>query len=235
LTESVANVLETWIDEGQFKSRFHGPTDSHDKKLEAQSAAAIEPVARGVQAMMASDSHVLRRNVRFLSEMPRTYLGIASDDARMIVLFNNSAQDCSCIRPVGTDDFAPSARLGLKAVTLFVDPQDPDVNELGLVLSLRDGSDSNAGFNIVQFTVQGDIRMEAHTSTYYKDGLVQYNLGLIPAEQVWALNVRTMPMADDKCIGFPGATDYLVSHLPHLAHYYTKLAGLIAPDHALQH
>lgn len=62
-------------------------------------------------------------------------------EGKAVVLINRDAPNCGCKWPKDVELFAPSGRIGIKAVLLSIDDRDPSYTQLGIVLPVRRNDD----------------------------------------------------------------------------------------------
>jgi hypothetical protein len=225
LTEKGETAAEEALEEWDARSRM------------SDFAVSIELVAEGMLALADIDTegkHAKVIDVSKHSHFPRCY--DIDGPSKMVVMFNQEAPGCGCTHPVGSDVFAPSGRLGLKAVTLQAGEGDrygTTAAQLGLVLPQRalDPKDANKdGYAVATIKLNGSTDGHTFSPGFYKDAYLQYTLGLIELNRAVGCWNSSGGHFDDT-VGFPGATDYLADALPQLGEYFTVLAEKLSSDH----
>ncbi|MFA7341213.1 MAG: hypothetical protein WC028_30805 [Candidatus Obscuribacterales bacterium] len=189
-------------------------------------AAAVAPVVQGLLAL----SRANQDSVKVLDTDEKTlfprYLEIANSN-KMFVAFNTEPQHGCCVALPGAEDWGPSGRLGLKAVTLQagLNREYEVVAELGLILPLRGeaAAQSKEGHVVVGIELTGYTRTFSFEPRLAKNGFLMYQLGMIGAERAVSYS-RTSGGDFASAVGFPGAIDYVASALPKLGQYFTALA-----------
>ncbi len=193
-------------------------------------AAGIELVARGMLAQAEGDfdaKYTRVIEVTAQTNFPRCY--DIDGPSHMVVVLNRNTSACCGNQTAGKEDWAPSGRLGLIAVTLQAgyDHSSVATAKLGLVLARRafHGEPSNEdGYTVATIDLSGFTSAHTYRPKFHMNGYLLSLLGLIPPhEAIRALYSGGGNFED--AFGFPGATDYVANRLPSLAEYLTSLAG----------
>jgi hypothetical protein len=208
------------------------------KKRMRAFAAGIEPVAKGMLALARTDIKGERAKVVDVVDKngPFPYCYDISGPSKMIVMFNQRASGYVRNEPIGSEIFATYGQLGLKAVTLQVGwshQHSSTAAQLGLVLPQRvlDAKDVNRdSYTVVAVELNGYTNCYTYSPGLYRDGYLQYALGLIKKEQAVGC-ISSSGGSFDSAVGFPGATNYLADALPKLGEYFTAMAEKLSSDH----
>jgi hypothetical protein len=194
-------------------------------------ANVIEPVARGMLAMAAINTQ--KKYVSVLDNNPRTKIfNYSMPGPSRIVLVNAPAPGCGCTQPPNWEIFGPDGRLGLKAVVLYFNHNDPGATGLGIILPARNTQASavgRCGFTVAQITSSG----RTDTATFLPQAPDEHFLMKLLGQHPGYPRVGCSFFGGhfDDGVGFPGATDYLANHLPKLEAYLTELARKLSGGH----
>lgn len=196
-------------------------------------AAGIMAVAQGMHAIAQANPQDRRRTpyvflTRLADDRGFPYPFGASTNARTVFIVNPEVPGCGCVQPAGSHLFGTYGLLGLKAVTLTVDPGRPSQNQLCLVLPHRDQSKGPAAVAIAQFDLQGHVRAHTLEPLMNHWGPLMYSLGLRDKSEAWEM-WQTSGGTDDR-LG-PGCTALLSSSLTDLGAYLTDAADKLSGNH----
>jgi hypothetical protein len=159
-----------------------------------------------------------------LDKLDDAILGRLSSDARLISMVNPWVDHLSV---EGYDEFNPrNGLLGLRRVLLVTDPDGSDNNGLCVILKGREKTDRDETFVAVRLTVAGDVAVRKYSQAFNADDVVDTVFGLWPGDYIWGFHEASglVGVSDDRKIGFPDATGYIISHLDALGDYYSTLS-----------
>jgi hypothetical protein len=202
-------------------------------------AKLIDPIADGMLAMAQTTDHWDVIKMIDINDnnwwVPR-HAQMCGREGKAVVLINRDAPDCGCMRSEDVDLFAPSGRIGIKAILLSIDDRNPSYTQLGIVLPVRRHDDfepwqRKSGCTVMTIDRTGNKEAVTHIPRKKDPEFMTKLLGL--ATPYWGADC---PVPDglrfssghfDDAVGFPGATDYLADQLPRLGEYFTTLAATL--------
>jgi hypothetical protein len=229
------NIRHSWYSDGTFYTKEleqNGREAAEAALVEwdrswrmSDFAAVIEPVAEGMLAMAKADPQSVmltdadKRNPFAHYKM--------NESGFLFIMLNKSAPGCGCTQPKESELFGPGGEIGIKAITLACDYNNPRITKLGIVMSLRGRNHLDyelwrSGFTVLTIDRDGDTDGETFIPSAADPDFLMKMLGLAAG-----------PIPGHSCssggglshaVGFPGASEYLSRTLPRLKEYYSSLA-----------
>jgi len=197
-------------------------------------AAAIEPVGEALLALAEAEDPASFPFVHYVSSAGLAYPSASETgpEGRLLTVFNPELPWCSACRPLSDADlFSPGGTLRLKAITLLVDTDAPRTTKLGLVLPLRQvGPRPTDGFCVTEFGLDGKLKVSQHMAFVLSDSFLRSVVG-VAARGDALVSQQNTAKDNDQLLGFAGASQLLITHLPQLATYLKAVARLLDPDH----
>lgn len=145
-------------------------------------------------------------------------------------VFNPWIAGCGCTKPTGYWEFGPDGMLGLKALALIVDTDNPKHSQLNLILPNRNPKPDHVSFVVVTLELDGHASGCCVSARLEEARFLRSSLGLNGIDTA----VR-YPLDGgrelDEVIGFPGGFDYLVDALPGLVTYLHEVATRLDVTH----
>jgi hypothetical protein len=185
-------------------------------------ATAVEPIVRGVHAILASgDPHVnvfmsVNREEKYPLPAPSSDLGATHCVALALDGYLYEAGTGLAPR---WDNFG----LGLTAVMVYSCPADPELNEVGLMLSRRVETPGIEAFEVFRLSRQGDYTLWTSSiacrQVPFEDVVLGYEQDFVHAS---AHTIRQRSMEESSSLLFPGAWHSLHGKLPDLATFLQR-------------
>ncbi|HTE58592.1 MAG TPA: hypothetical protein VK694_07700 [Verrucomicrobiae bacterium] len=253
-TDGFASRVHVWEDTLRYPQRgetwftrehANGDPEIAATKL-AEHLAEREVIAGGVKAVAEGMCTIARVNPKDSRRTDQVYMTDqaneqsvfphpfgASSNARTVVVINPEVPGCGCMQPAQAHLFGVHGLLGLKAITLTVDPGNSSQNQLCLVLPHRNASRGPAAVAIAQFDLQGHVRTHTLEPLLDNWGPLMYSLGLQDKSNAWQM-WQSSGGDPDSTLG-PGCTALLCSSLTNLGSYLTDAADKLSGNHSHSH
>lgn len=187
-------------------------------------ATVVDPIVRGVHAILASgESRVnvsmsVNREEKYPLPAPSSDLGPTHCIALALDGYVHEAG-------VGLTPRWDNFGLGLTAVMVYSCPADPEINEVGLMLSRRVAKPCIEAFEVFRLSRQGDYTLWTSSivcqQVPFEDIVLGYEEDFA---HVSAHTIRERSMEESSSLLFPGAWYSLHGKLPDLATFLERTA-----------
>lgn len=211
---SAADLLQSWI-------RRELLVNTHMLSV----GDKIEQVAAGMLDLASLDCNSGRRGARELvyvvpdlTNAPLAKSFRPGPDMHMLVLM------MKWLPSVPHEVFGYHGSLGLKSISLVVDPHDPTNTVLSLGVPDRSEGATRDSFAVFEFPLTRAISVKRCNPSFAEDGPLEASLGLTTPDTAWMQDVRSFAGNNDRVLG-PGCTALLRGSLSDLGLYLKTVAS----------
>jgi hypothetical protein len=193
--------------------------------------AAILPAVQGLMKLARAPRADPRGNVLLVkSEDARGFRGWAGSEADLVMAFNPDSSGCPCHNTPASGIFGRYAPLGLRAITVSVNPRRPASTRLCLLLPYRHEGAAPSDYVVADFRLTGEVSASYKAQSWTEEGSMLVDMGVISIEHAMHVSGGLSTNHDD-LLG-PGCTDMLRREVPNLGAYLSGVATRLTDHHS---